>query len=904
MRAAAEPEPGAADLHATLNRPSLPTAKTVAFTQASRWEDETRVAQPRSHNRGALRNDRDAGRGQRRLVSSRDSSHVTRRSSRAPSESPSPAKVSAALVAAHSPEFRGKLGTAFALTAARVRDESTIEEKYADAEEELAVLRQELRREREHGFREMREIRMGWEDAEARATALERQVVYLRCSEEVLSAELGYSEELVSWWKQAVHGRPLAHLRTTASHGCRSLNRPLEPWAPDRPQEQAKLKAAGMQADLQLTGYRNRVSSLGDELDRMRSVQREEQAALAMQEEARIYLRKRISDAEAARLEERQRGHQRAEEIEAQRQAELVAHAERVGEVSKRLGVFEDQVRRMRLDVSEWAACDEAFKTLHGNLAAEVELRTDFDTRQGRLLDEEHRVEAGRFKEREAELLERLKDAVAQRADFVEEMHAIGAAMFKRKMQELSADASTLRTQLDAAEALAAAKEKWAAAQLARLKDAFRADVHAMARRLDELRAENIKQTLHLRTHGRFVSRQNENLKLRLGDLSVEAVLKRRRLRAWLGWRSVVAGSKAEKQGTEVLRFERTEKGGMIEYLQGKLDESRAKFEVRVVALQSSHAVEVGTAQHQAAEAAEALSKLKAFSAAKLRDLSDELDGLRRRELRPPSECLPLPPLAPPLAPPSAPLPAPPPAPPPKMLAAASQLQVGQLPQPACAPPRVFGTIPVSVARGAVPQATSLRARALDASAATKDDGGAKGAGSHLQLDVEAAKLYATERRLQGASERARHLERKLRRAKGSRREVRKSRAATAIPEAVLTGAVVPAADDPCADEYYEGAYGYDAGSVHAHTPLVRTLGPTAKRISSTETYNGYTGSRPGSRPIAGTASRQRSASAGRRSGSAGTRRRPANQCDGTVVEDEYCVYAQEQSRRSPYPLL
>ena len=93
------------------------------------------------------------------------------------------------------------------MTTARERGEGTIEEKYADAEEELLVLRQELRREREHGFREMRDIRMGWEDAEARATALERQVVYLRCSEEVLSAELGYSEELVSWWKQARNTR-------------------------------------------------------------------------------------------------------------------------------------------------------------------------------------------------------------------------------------------------------------------------------------------------------------------------------------------------------------------------------------------------------------------------------------------------------------------------------------------------------------------------------------------------------------------------------------------------------------------------------------------------------------------------------------------------------------------------
>lgn len=203
MAATGEAEPDEAHSRANLKRPSLPAAKTVAFIKANRWEKEAREAreaQPRASRQNRVLhqrqqdNGRDAGRGQRRSA---------RRSSRVPPEPPSPVKVSAALVAAHSPDFTRRLGTAFALTTARERGEGTIEEKYADAEEELLVLRQELRRERDHGFREMREIRIGWEDAEARATALERQVVYLRCSEEVLSAELGYSEELVSWWKQA-----------------------------------------------------------------------------------------------------------------------------------------------------------------------------------------------------------------------------------------------------------------------------------------------------------------------------------------------------------------------------------------------------------------------------------------------------------------------------------------------------------------------------------------------------------------------------------------------------------------------------------------------------------------------------------------------------------------------------
>ena len=642
-----------------------------------------------------------------------------------------------------------------------------------------------------------------------------------------------------------------------------SLNAPCPEW----PQEQAKLKTAGMQTDLQLNGYRNRVSSLGDELDRMHSALREAQVSQAMQEQARAYLRKRVSDAEAATLEERERGQRRAEEIEAQRQAEMQAHAERVGEVSKRLDIFEDQLRRMRIDTAAWAACGETFKTLRAHLEAEVELRTGFDAQQARLHDEERRAEAERFKGNEAELIERLEEAMAQRAGFMEEMRTIGEKMFKRKMQDLSADASTLRTQLEAAEALAAAKEDWAAAQLARLKDAFRADVHAMVRRLEELRAENIKQTLHERAHGKFVSRQNDNLKARLGSLSVEAVLKRRRLRAWLGWRAVVAGSKAERQGTDMLRFERAEKGGMIEYLQGKLDESRAKFEVRVVALQSSHAVELGTAQHQAAEATESLNKLKAFSAAKLRELSNELDDLRRQEPPPPAGLLPPPPPppAPPPAPPPPAPPAPPAPPPPTTMAAAPQLQASQLPQPARVPLRGPGTVPV-FALGVSP-----RERDATASAAAADGE----AGEHLQLDVKAARLLATERRLQEASERARHLERRLRRAERPKRGGRKVRAVAASPEAVHTGEAATAADDPYAYDYYDGAYGYGAESMQTHTPLSRTLGPTAKRSSSTSTTDS-TGSRPRARHRGRAESGPRSASVGRRSGSTASRPRSA----------------------------
>ena len=213
-------------------------------------------------------------------------------------------------------------------------------------------------------------------------------------------------------------------------------------------------------------------------------------------------------------------------------------------------------------------------------------------------------------------------------------------------------------------------------------------------------------------------------------------------------------------------------------------------------------------------------------------------------------------------------------------------------------------------------QGVSLRERGVAASAAA-EGGEAGGVRPDLQLDVKAAKLLETERRLQEASERACHLERRLRRAEGGpKREKRKVRAvAASSPEAVQTGEAATAADDPYAYDYYEGAYGYGAESVH--TPLSRTLGPTAKRSSSTST----TGS-TGTRPRANAASRQRSASVGRRGGSAASRPRAAtsvgniertvstesrcseinvlrqatcaaeaSQCDAADGEDEYYVY-------------
>ena len=162
-------------------------AKKVTYSDAVAKEAAMREASRFSHvlHQGREDNDRAAeavGRSssQRRSSASRRSRSASGSrgsrvaGSREAGSEAAQQKMSAALVAAHSPNFSSRLTAAFALTEPRMRGEGTVEERLADAEEEVAVLRQELLREREHGFREMRELRVGWEDAESRATALER----------------------------------------------------------------------------------------------------------------------------------------------------------------------------------------------------------------------------------------------------------------------------------------------------------------------------------------------------------------------------------------------------------------------------------------------------------------------------------------------------------------------------------------------------------------------------------------------------------------------------------------------------------------------------------------------------------------------------------------------------------
>ena len=165
--------------------------------------------------------------------------------------------------------------------------------------------------------------------------------------------------------------------------------------------------------------------------------------------------------------------------------------------------------------------------------------------------------------------------------------------------------------------------------QLTRLKEAFRADVHGMAARLDELRKTNVKLQVDARVNSRLVARQNQGLRKQLSLVAVRTTHVRYKLVAFLGWRFVVRWRKSEDTGVEQVRFEREEKESMVEYLEKKIKESRKASEARLKAQRASHKTKLGHTEQQLEETREALGRLKSFSAAKLRSLSEELEAMR-----------------------------------------------------------------------------------------------------------------------------------------------------------------------------------------------------------------------------------------------------------------------------------
>ena len=657
------------------------------------------------------------------------------------------------MIAAHSSDaWADKAGRRMS----RGGDGATPAEQLADAEEEVEVLRAELLQEREVVVREIRALRTGWEASEARAVELEQQLVYLRCSEEVLSAELTYAEERASWW--------------VGQH------------------QEAKGEASQMQMALQ--GYKNRVASLGDELDQERTHVRELQAALRMHEHGREYQRRRLQENVDAKEKAEAAFAFRMRDGEEQRRAEHEAHIERVGAVEAKIDALRDRLNRSRLDVVEWEKAESAFSKLQDLLNQEVRDSKAFAMRQQLVVENDLAAERAAHAAELEGMQHVVDDVQRERTNFVESMKAVGDELYMRKLQESNTELLSVRAQLASTEALAQAKEEWAREQLDRLKEAFRADVHGMAARLDELRKTNVKLQVDARVNSRLVARQNQGLRKQLSLVAVRTTHVRYKLVAFLGWRFVVRWRKSEDTGVEQVRFEREEKESMVEYLEKKIKESRKASEARLKAQRASHKTKLGHTEQQLEETREALGRLKSFSAAKLRSLSEELEAMRDdqgnlRGTRDSAE---------------------------KLRSLSQQLSarvVGAASAAAPAPAEVEEDAPAAAGRYAAAfhaaaesrAAAAARSRAAtcacvpSAAAAAADGLTAVGAPSFasavpregpgaaaekaaalrasVKLDVRAAQLLTLEQRLYEASNLNHKLERRLKRADGARKELK-----------------------------------------------------------------------------------------------------------------------------------
>ena len=74
---------------------------------------------------------------------------------------------------------------------------------------------------------------------------------------------------------------------------------------------------------------------------------------------------------------------------------------------------------------------------------------------------------------------------------------------------------------------------------MAELKSAFRTDVQALARWVEQLRKDALDANVYARSSTRLLRQQNTMLKKRIGHNMLLSRQKQRRLLAWLGWRLV-----------------------------------------------------------------------------------------------------------------------------------------------------------------------------------------------------------------------------------------------------------------------------------------------------------------------------------------------------------------------------
>uniref|UniRef100_A0A7S2BBT8 Uncharacterized protein n=1 Tax=Haptolina brevifila TaxID=156173 RepID=A0A7S2BBT8_9EUKA len=104
------------------------------------------------------------------------------------------------------------------------------------------------------------------------------------------------------------------------------------------------------------------------------------------------------------------------------------------------------------------------------------------------------------------------------------------------------------------------------------------------------------------------------------------AVQRQRRMIAWLGWKTIVLQGRASADGTEQRQREVHDRNTMISHLEGRLKEARSRHGQQLQSLRETHEAELQAMRADLEDAHDSLSRLKTFSAHKLREMAGLLE--------------------------------------------------------------------------------------------------------------------------------------------------------------------------------------------------------------------------------------------------------------------------------------
>jgi len=339
---------------------------------------------------------------------------------------------------------------------------------------EAAALRFLLLEERKRVKKELRPLKHAWETAERRASGLEHELLLVRCTQSLLSKEIGEADALSSWWRgQYTAARRDVEEQRTAVQGCNA-----------------------------------RLESLHQELERANLQIRELSTALALHDSGRDHLHRRLLEREAQLEAHGAKAEQQLQLIEERRTAELCAHEQRIHSVSERLEHFVEQIGRQRLDVDEWTTVDGTCERLKAYLHDEVRQAELLRKRRIELYEHELAAERQACGEKLFALEQRLVAVAAERTDLQTAIRRTAVEVDARQAAQHQVDLNALREQLAQCERAVGAKDNWMCERVLALQAAFRGDVHALATTVESLRNEALQANVYARASTRLLREQ------------------------------------------------------------------------------------------------------------------------------------------------------------------------------------------------------------------------------------------------------------------------------------------------------------------------------------------------------------------------------------------------------------